>query len=305
MKRGKKPPTKKPAKRSSVAGYSNFGGGGPFSPMGSPRPLAREGQKLKPKRVPKKVPKRLPTLAECEKAIGEKAETWVARCYEISCAIVEAGLVEGEAVYGHWLGPVQPKSHFADRGRLPFIPHGWILLKDGEVLDPTRWVFEAKAPYLYVGLEPDDFTIDPCDSCGRLREEHDHYGDLLDGDDNECSGYKKPVWPYDEGGNRWREAMTVGQPKPVPEGPRRTVSIFGPTANWVEAILDENNASELTTGQLFYLANFSYPAVKRAVGPEGVKMIYTAIADLDDTSISWIPMDNLNRARRECGFDRV
>ena len=56
---------------------------------------------------------------------------------------------------------------------------------------------------------------------------------------------------------------------------------------------------------LFYLANLSYTTMLAAVGPEGVCAIYTAIADLDETSISWIPCDNANRAKRECGFDRA
>lgn len=285
-----------------VPGYSNFGGGGPFASMGSPHPPARAKKaKAKPKPKKRAAPKKmkLPTLAACEKALGEKAETWVARCYEISCRIVAAGLVEGEAVYGHWLGKVHPRSHFADRGRMPFIQHGWILLKDGSILDPTRWVFEAVSPYLYVGSPPDEWEIHPCKTCGLLEEEHRDSGP-----EDRCDNYEREPWPYDEGGNQWRDAMTRGRPRPVPEGPRKLCRIHGQTAAWVEAILDENDASQLTVNQLFYLANMSYQAIKQAVGPEGVKMIYDAISDIDDTAISFIPVDNANRARRECGFTR-
>lgn len=309
----KKKTTKKPVRR-SVPGYSNFGGGGPFALMGSPVGLgylpaggddesaikkAKKAERAREKRAQK--PKPLPTLAECEKALGEKAETWVARCYEISYRIVAAGLVDGEAVYGHWLGDVAPRSHFADRGhRLAFIPHGWILLKDGRVLDPTRWVFEDVAPYLYIGEEPDHWSVTPCANCKLLKEEHRD-----DGPEDQCEMFEVEKWPYDEGGNQWRDAVNHGRPAPVPEGPRAKTGIHGWTDTWVASLLGEKSAAELTVNQLFYLANLSYMTMKQGVGPEGVKMIYNAICDHHETAISFIPVDNANRARRECGFDRV
>lgn len=259
-------------------------------------PKKKAKSQSKRKTSKRAVPRELPTLEKCEKAIGEPATAWVARCYEISCAIVAAGLVDGEAVYGHWLGEVARGSHFADRGHLPFIQHGWIQLKDGRVLDPTRWVFENRTPYLYVG-EEHTHGLAPCENCQLISEEHREGGP-----DDRCDMYEPEKWPYDEGGNQWREAMTLGRPRPVPEGPKRMVSIFGTTGAWVSAILDVNDATELTSNQLFYLANFSYSAIKQAVGAVGLKMIYDAIASLDDTTISWIPADNANRARRECGF---
>lgn len=254
-------------------------------------------RKTKPRKK-SAAPRRLPTLAECEKAIGEKAQAWVARCYEISCAIVKAGLVDGDAVYGHWIGPVSPKSHFARARGLPFVPHGWILLKDGRVLDPTRWVFENVEPYLYVGAPPNDWDVVPCMNCGLLQEEHRD-----DGPDDRCDDYAAEPWPYDEGGNKWREATTRGRPIPVASGPRKAVALDGLAKVWVSNLLGAD-ASKLAANQLIYLANMSYDVIKRAVGPDGVKMIYEVIADFDDTSIAWIPLDNFNRARRECGLTR-
>ncbi len=254
------------------------------------------------KRAPRKRkpdPKRLPTLAECEKALGEKAETWVARCYEISCAIVRAGLVKGQAVYGHWVGRVSRKSHFANRRHLPFIPHGWLLLEDGRVLDPTRWVFEAVAPYLYVGEPPDDWSISPCANCGLIYEEHTD-----DGPADQCGNYEQELWPYDEGGNKWREAEFAGRPKPEAKGPLKDVALTGFPKVWLGGVLGVPDASKLAASQLMYVANMSYDALKRAVGPAGVKMIYEVIYDFDETSVSWIPLDNFNRARRECGLTR-
>ena len=98
----------------------------------------------------KKGPTR-PTLREVERALGEPATAWVARCYEIACAIVERKLVDGVAVYGHWTGPIAPRSRFADKAGAGFCQHGWIILPDGRVLDPTRWAFEVVRPYLYLG----------------------------------------------------------------------------------------------------------------------------------------------------------
>lgn len=241
---------------------------------------------------------RLPTLAECEKAIGEPASAWVSRCYEISCKIVEAKLVRGEAVYGHWTGPVHKDSHFARYASAPFIRHGWILLEDGRVLDPTRWVFEAAEPYLFVAEPPDHWSVTPCANCGLLKEEHRDGGP-----EDQCEMFEVEQWPYDEGGDKMRQALERERPRPIPQGPRKKVKLDKAKA-WVAGVLDDPDPTKLTDNQLFYLANLSYATIKGYVGPEGVREIYTAIADRTDTSICWIPIDNQNRARRECGFDR-
>jgi hypothetical protein len=241
----------------------------------------------------------LPTLAECEKAIGEPASAWVARCYEIAYRIVEALHIDGQAVYGHWLGPMHPKSTFANKSGLPFVQHGWIRLSDDRVLDPTRWVFEHVEPYLYVGEKPDHWSVIPCANCGLLREEHKD-----DGPADQCGCYEQEPWPYDEGGNQWREAMTSSRPRPTPTGPRKTVKFSVVVAEWVAGVLDEKDPYHLAANQLFYLANLSYETIMGAVGPKGVKMIYDAVADFDDSTIAYIPIDNALRARGECGFDR-
>jgi hypothetical protein len=100
-------------------------------------------------------------------------------------------------VRGHWLGPVDNTSYFGyTRGRLPVMPHSWLqavglflmpdpelsVLRPGQpldpdailsrlpalvdpIIDPTRFAFDGRSPYIYVGP-------------------NDH---------------------YDPGGNRWRE----------------------------------------------------------------------------------------------------
>jgi hypothetical protein len=108
------------------------------------------------------------TVRECEKAIGEKAEKWKGRCYEIACAIDDAGLTPGAIPrYGHWHGPVNPDGYFGNYTHIP-PRHGWLELEDGSVLDPTKWVFLDCKPHIFVA-DPDT-------------PEHDHYdigGELL------------------------------------------------------------------------------------------------------------------------------
>lgn len=146
------------------------------------------------------------TVADVAKAIGVATSAWSGNCYAIACAILRAKLVKGRPAYGHWTGPVSKKSPFASRRGLPIVRHGWIILENGAVMDPTRWVFEAVEPYIYVGMQVDDGD---CTECGYKEYEHDE-DDVLS---PTCSGYSAPEWPYDEGGDRMRTALQ----RPFPE----------------------------------------------------------------------------------------
>jgi hypothetical protein len=84
-------------------------------------------------------------------AIGVPVPAWRGRCHKIACMLVDRKVVAGRPAYGHYYGPVAPSSYFSRSRHLPFQPHGWIVLPDNQVCDPTRWVFEATAPYLYIG----------------------------------------------------------------------------------------------------------------------------------------------------------
>ncbi len=68
------------------------------------------------------------------------------------------------------------------------------------------------------------------------------------------------------------------------------------------AVLEEQQPA-FTDNQLFYLANLPYGIMRNAIGTDGLKQIYEAIANASSTSIAWIPIDNAQRAKRECGFD--
>jgi len=99
------------------------------------------------------------SITKTVKAIGHPPEDWIGNCYAIACQILEAGLVKGRAAYGHFRGEVSPDApRFGEDHHRGWQRHGWIILEDGRVLDPTRWVFEAKKPYIYVG--PNDHEYD-------------------------------------------------------------------------------------------------------------------------------------------------
>ena len=248
---------------------------------------------------------KVPTLAQCEHVIGEKAEAWAGRCYEIACKFVDAGLVPGGvAVYGHWTGRVHPDSHFGNRARMPFMQHGWIYVEDDDiVVDPTRRAFEAKAPYIFVEKVPDGDGLDPCDDCGLIEEEH---GD--DGVDDNCGDYHVERWPYDEGGNEMRAALQSPPPVPQPTDKLFTFKVEGSTALHLRGLLKQADISALTEKQIFWLANLAYSVLGT---PEMVAETYEAICAAGDEPgvpysrfIELIPIDNRKKAAREGGFQR-
>jgi len=102
-----------------------------------------------------------------EDLIAEAGPTseWEGQCYAIAC--IAAPLVGGEAVYGHWLGNVSSNGYWAAYKDLAVIRHGWVVLPNGNLLDPTRWSFEAVAPYIWEGHS--GFPYDPGGQ--RLRRE--------------------------------------------------------------------------------------------------------------------------------------
>lgn len=243
---------------------------------------------------------KIPTLRECEVALKEPASAWAGRCYEIACKIVDAGLVsrkrgiDGAAVYGHWVGKISPLSRFADRRSCGFCPHGWIYSEAHDlVIDPTRWAFENKAPYLYVDHPP---LIPRCKHCQMLEEEHDDFGANA-----ECGYYEAELWPYDEGGNQMRAALRQPPPKPKRGDKRITIKLSVDTARFVDLLLGGSFKSQLTDGQLFWLANAPYQTLA-ANGLDTLREIYEAIAFIDTTTIEWIPLDNRTKATREAGF---
>jgi hypothetical protein len=121
------------------------------------------------------------TVRDVELAIGVPAREWKGKCAGVSGLIVALGVVDGgRLAYGHWRGPIARGSHFDVIAKigLGFCSHGWVALDDGRVLDATRWVFEDNVPYVWLG--------------------EDEKG-----------------W-YDEGGNKFRDAIRASGIHPPP-----------------------------------------------------------------------------------------
>jgi hypothetical protein len=202
----------------------------------------------------------VPPLSVCIKALGP-TDNWKGDCYGIASRLVDKGLVKGVAVYGHWLGPIAETSYFGPKRGMPFCQHGWVLMPDKTIVDPTRWVFEDVEPYIYHG--ENDF--------------------------------------YDEGGNEFRMALLGPPPKydPTERQYEITKSIMRTvTWNFVEKVLKiditEQEPGFLTLSQLHWLAKLS----PERLG-EHQAGVYRALVKLDRKAL--IPIDNFMTCERKLG----
>jgi len=193
------------------------------------------------------------TIEIVQTRIGIPTNKWQGNCHRISCLIIDKKLVAGEAVYGHWIGPIDKKSIFAKYRHLPFVRHGWIILNNKEILDPTRWVFEAIVPYIYRGVN--DF--------------------------------------YDRGGNIWRENNLRPPPsfedKNFPTNKYFPLNKFPKqSAEFLAEILDDKKLIKRKTvslSQLFWIAN-----LPPSMLGEYIKVIYEWLIQNDEGCL--IPIDN-------------
>lgn len=76
---------------------------------------------------------------EIAEEIGIPTDNWPGNCALIVRAIMDIGIIGAEYRRGHWLGPGG------------FTQHSWMEFPGGLIVDPTRWVFENREPYIYVG----------------------------------------------------------------------------------------------------------------------------------------------------------
>jgi hypothetical protein len=200
-------------------------------------------------------------LKMLEEKCGPASE-WHGRCTEISR---EASKLVGHPdVYGHYRGPVHEGGYWGERKGHPFIQHGWVKLPAGKVLDPTRFSFEHRDPYIYIGKE---------------RSEYDEGGQIV----RAQLQARRPIPKRGEGPDR---RFTY---QPGPEAARFIEMIFGPDE---VDLHDVNGSVDLSLYQAFYLANMSYDALRPYT-----HAIYEAIARAGNKS--HIPLDNQLRAKRE------
>lgn len=93
---------------------------------------------------------------EVAELIGWPTEKWPGNCYAVAHAMLNAGFVRGKLAYGHYHGFISDSSIFAGRR---FTRHGWIIRRT-TIVDPSRWAFEAKDPYVHVGPRDDpDYDV--------------------------------------------------------------------------------------------------------------------------------------------------
>ncbi len=92
------------------------------------------------------------TMTDIAATIDIPLENWPGKCWAIATECVAHDIVKGTVEYGMFQGEIAATSFF--RGR-PLSRHGWVRLPDGQVWDPTRWVFEDVDPYIYIGSDYD------------------------------------------------------------------------------------------------------------------------------------------------------
>lgn len=175
-------------------------------------------------------------------------------------------------------------AYVRQAGPRPIVRHGWIVTDEdsGAVFDPTRWQFEHAAPYLFVG-EPPDLLLAPCAACDCLVDEHARTGFFRPCLVCGCLDYEAPArWPYDEGGDRLREAL---HPRDLPAG-QGTVRLPLDSA----ALLRLGLPELLTGGQVLWLANCPLSRLG-----DDAAAVYRALVQAGHKAL--IPVDNLARVQ--------
>jgi hypothetical protein len=242
-----------------------------------------------------------PAFAEIVLTIKSVPENWKGNCFAVATLIAESGLIQNAtAVYGHWLG--KAGSYFSHKGLAGFIQHGWVLLEDGRILDPTRWVFEDVEPYIFIGRPPDE-NNPVCKHCGHVEDEHGVLTPCSAYDEAndtycDCEDFSPLLWPYDEGGNQLREATAASRPLPeIPKvGERKPIfsKTSSTTLRFLATLFGDPDLPKKGTSsaQAFYLANLPY----KILG-EHVHEIYDALKahELD----AFVPIDNMMKSQRE------
>ena len=185
---------------------------------------------------------------------------WIGNCYAVACQILEAGLVRGVAIFGHYYGPIAADSHFNNKRAV--VQHGWIETPSGGIIDPTRWAFEDVKPYIFYRTDADLDDIDSAQKDGNT--------------------YRKE---YDTAGSMLREAMQ--RPCPVYDPNAKTVPNFKIKDPEIEGIIMEwlGNPPRMTFPQLHWLANLSLNRLMPCI-----RSLYAAIKAADVLAL--VPMDH-------------
>lgn len=182
--------------------------------------------------------------------MGWPVEDWKGRCYEVACNIVDDCIVDGEAEYGLYHGPVAEGFYF-DHTQI-VQRHGWIRKANGDIIDPTLWVFLGAKPF--IAKIPHDDGL----------QAH-----------------------YDLGGARWRRQVCGDSPPPAFTGKGRAIvfedmQLHDPEYSDIVLLLGAEPPWDLQ--QLAWLGN----RTPEELGP-GVRDIYAGL--LRVRCIAMIPLD--------------
>lgn len=159
------------------------------------------------------------TIRDLEIATGLPASQWHGKCTLLSHAA--QALVGGVAVYGDYCGFISKDGFWGDRSGFPN-HHGWVLLDDKLVLDPTRWSFENKEPYIYIG-----------------------------------DGAEKDEADYDEGSNRMRSMLTPSE-CPLPSGKLAVLEFEDKMERDFWKKMTRTRTDKITIEQAMWVANLPY-----------------------------------------------
>lgn len=107
----------------------------------------------KPKKIINKVQLNDLTLDFLESLIKLPPEKWKGNCYAFARYL--SPMLGGKPIMGYWKGPKGKFFQSIDRWGKPNDPigHGWLELQDGTVVDPVKWVFEDRDPYIFIGKD--------------------------------------------------------------------------------------------------------------------------------------------------------
>lgn len=163
------------------------------------------------------------SVEEISVIIGLPVDDWHGKCYGVACGLLKHKIVEGHPIYGHYVGPIDIDGYWGSHIGLPFVRHGWVMQNDGTIIDPTRWSFENKSPYVAIITNNDD--------------RHDE---------------------YDDSGSMIRIMMRQPCPE-TNESKKVNLNLYGPAKELVDTLFGDKATSDYATqSQIMWLANAPY-----------------------------------------------
>lgn len=102
---------------------------------------------------------KLPRKRDMMERLGGQPEEWAGQCHQAATAVVDLlGRENATVRRGYFTGETRVGAYFYGRA----CQHSWCELRDGRVLDPTRFAFTAEAAWpLWVG-DDRDYDIGGC-----------------------------------------------------------------------------------------------------------------------------------------------